>query len=100
LYLLGYWWHHSICYTGLFTTPWLVITISPDSEFWLSDVLSPNGPWISSPSECWQLTHWLTVINWLTDCSLINWILVTDWLFVNNACLFECSLNSTFPYRI
>jgi hypothetical protein len=27
LYLLRYWWHHSICYTRLFPTPRVVITV-------------------------------------------------------------------------
>jgi hypothetical protein len=58
---LGYWRHRSICYTGLFPTPRVVITISPYNEFWPSDILSRGGPWISSPSECWQLTDWLTI---------------------------------------
>jgi hypothetical protein len=64
--LLGYWWHHSICYTGLFTTLLVVVTIFL--------VTMSSGPLISClgavlgcllSSECWQLTDWLTVINWL-----------------------------------
>jgi hypothetical protein len=62
--LLGYWWHHSICYTGLFTTLRVVITVSPYNVFWPSDVLSRSGPWISSV---------LNAGSWLTD-----WLLVTD----------------------
>jgi hypothetical protein len=50
--LLGYWWHHSICYTVLFTTPRVVITISPYNEFWPSDNLPRSGPLMSSP---WML---------------------------------------------
>jgi hypothetical protein len=69
--LLGYRWHRSICYTGLFTTPRVVITISPYNDFWPSDVLPRSGPLISSSSECWQLTDWLLVTDWL---------FVTDWL--------------------
>jgi hypothetical protein len=63
--LLRYSWHHSICYTSLFTALRVVITISPYNEFWPSDVLSRSGALISSSSECWQLTDWLTLINWL-----------------------------------
>jgi hypothetical protein len=58
--VLGYWWHHSICYTRLFTTPLVVITTSPYNEPWPSDVLSRSGPWISSISVCpehWQLRN-------------------------------------------
>jgi hypothetical protein len=46
--LLGYRGHHSICYTGLFTTLLVLITISPYNEFWLPDVLSRGGPLMSS----------------------------------------------------
>jgi hypothetical protein len=65
--LLAYRRHHSICYTRLFTTPLVVVTISPlqfvltlwcrDSErsFVLFSVLSS----MSVCPECWQLTiHW------------------------------------------
>jgi hypothetical protein len=71
LYLLGYWWHHWICYTGLFTTPRVVITISPYNESWPSDVLSRSGPWISSvlSAGCW----------------LTGWPLLADWLFVTDS---------------
>jgi hypothetical protein len=65
--LLGYWWHHSVCYTGLFRTPQGVITISPYNESWPSDVLSRSDPWISS------------VLN--AGSQLAGWLLLTDsWL--------------------
>jgi hypothetical protein len=68
--LLGYWWHHSICYTGLFTTPRVVITSSPYNEAWPSDALSRSGPWISCG---------LNAGSWLT-----GWLLLTDWLLVTH----------------
>jgi hypothetical protein len=46
--VLGYWWHRSICYTRLFTTPLLVATISGYNVLWPSDVVSRSGPLISS----------------------------------------------------
>jgi multidrug transporter EmrE-like cation transporter len=46
--VLGYWWHHSICYTSLFTTPLVVTTISGYSMLRPSDVVSRSGPLISS----------------------------------------------------
>jgi hypothetical protein len=62
--LLHYRRHHSICYTCLFTTPLVVITVSGYNVFWLSDVVSRSGSWISSlfcllsvSPECWQLTN-------------------------------------------
>jgi hypothetical protein len=80
--LLGYWWHHSICYTVLFTTPLVVITISPYHELWPSDVLSRNGPWISSVlnAGCW-LTGWLLLTDWLV---LINWLTICNWLLAKS----------------
>jgi hypothetical protein len=45
--VLGYWRHHSICYTSLFTTSLVVITISVYSVLWPSDVVSRSGPLIS-----------------------------------------------------
>jgi hypothetical protein len=61
LYLLRYWWHHSICYTGLFTTPRVVITISPYNESWHS-VMSCLGVVLGS------LLSWMLAANWLADC--------------------------------
>jgi hypothetical protein len=46
--VLGYWRHHSVCYTPLFTTPLVVTTISVYNELWPSDVVSRNSPLISS----------------------------------------------------
>jgi hypothetical protein len=40
--------------------------LSSYTEFWPSDILSRSGPLMSSPSECWQLTDWLPLSNWLT----------------------------------
>jgi hypothetical protein len=40
----GYWWHRSICYTPLFTTPLVVTTVSVYNELWPSDVVSRSGP--------------------------------------------------------
>jgi hypothetical protein len=65
MYLLGYRRHHSICYTGLFTTPLVVVTISLLQWVLTLWCLSLSGPLISSSSECWQLTDWLALINWL-----------------------------------
>jgi hypothetical protein len=45
--VLGYWRHHSVCYTSLFTTPLVVTTISVYSV-WPSDVVSRSGTLISS----------------------------------------------------
>jgi hypothetical protein len=58
---------HSICYTGLFTTPRVVIIISPYNESWPSNILSRSGPWVSSVLNggCW-LTGWLLLTDWLT----------------------------------
>jgi hypothetical protein len=51
-----------MCYTGLFTTPRVVITISPYNVFWPSDVLSRSGLWISSVLNAGSwLTGWLFV---------------------------------------
>jgi hypothetical protein len=46
--VLGYRRHHSICYTCLFTTPLVVITISGYNVSWPSDVVSRSGLLISS----------------------------------------------------
>jgi hypothetical protein len=65
--LLDYRWHRSVCYTRLFTTPLVVITISlsqwvltlwylvSERSFFLFSVLSS----MSVCPECWQLTDWL-----------------------------------------
>jgi hypothetical protein len=55
-YLLGYRIHHSVCYTVLFTTPRVVITIFLYTEFWPPDVSSRGGLLMSSLSVGWQLT--------------------------------------------
>jgi hypothetical protein len=41
--VLGYWRHHSICYTSLFTTPLVVTTVSGYNVLWPSDVVSRSG---------------------------------------------------------
>jgi hypothetical protein len=46
----------AVCYTVLFPTPRVVITIFLYTEFWLPDVLSRGGLLMSSPSVGWQLT--------------------------------------------
>jgi hypothetical protein len=46
--LWGYWRHHLICYTSVFTTPLVVTTISVYSVLWPSDVVSRSSPLISS----------------------------------------------------
>jgi hypothetical protein len=46
--VLGYWWHRSICYTCLFTTPLVINTISGYNMLWPSDVVSLSGSLISS----------------------------------------------------
>jgi hypothetical protein len=51
--------------------------LSSYNEYWPSVVLPRSDPLMSSPSECWQLTDWLTVINWLlvTDLTIRDWLL-------------------------
>jgi hypothetical protein len=86
--LLDYWRHRSVCYTSLFATPLVVVTISllqwvltlwclvSERSLDLFSVLSS----ISVCPECWQLTDWLTIL-----------------------CLSICvcrSLNPVFAYRI
>jgi hypothetical protein len=78
-HLLGYTRHHSLCYSGLFTTPLVVTTIS-GYEFWPSDVVSGSGPLIFSSSDCWQLTDWLTISNW----PVCVWMLLKSNLCVQN----------------
>jgi hypothetical protein len=46
--VLGYWRHRSVCYTSLFTTSLVVITISVYNVLWPSDVVSRSGPLVSS----------------------------------------------------
>jgi hypothetical protein len=46
--VLGYWRHHSVCYSSLFTTPLVITTISVYSELWPSVVMPRSGPLISS----------------------------------------------------
>jgi hypothetical protein len=76
--LLGYWRHHSMCYTGLFTTPPVDITISPYNESWPSDVLSRSGPGISSVLNAGS---WLADCYKLTDYSLIKGLLAV-WMIL------------------
>jgi hypothetical protein len=45
--VLGYWRHRSVCYTSLFTTSLIVITISFYNVLGPSDVVSWSGPFIS-----------------------------------------------------
>jgi hypothetical protein len=72
--LLVYRWHRSICYTRLFTTPLVVITVSllqwvltlwclvSERSLDLFSVLSS----ISVCPECWQLTDWLLSLFFLS----------------------------------
>jgi hypothetical protein len=62
--LLRYWWHRSICYTRLFLTPLVVVTVSLLQ--WVLTLMSclRAVPWsLVFCLECWQLTDWLTVID-------------------------------------
>jgi hypothetical protein len=75
--LLGYRWHHSICYTWWFTTPRVVITVSPYNESWPPDVLSRGGALMSSVlnARCWPTgCLWLT-LTWLFTLTIRNWLL-------------------------
>jgi hypothetical protein len=80
LYLLSYWWHHSIRYTRLFPTPRVVITIFL--------VTLSSGPPISCLGALlWCLLSWRLAPNWLFVTELLstlfNWLLLVTDYFVN-----------------
>jgi hypothetical protein len=59
--LLCYWWHCSICHTGLFTTPLIVVT------FFL--VTMSSDPLISClGAVLGSLLSWMLAADWLADC--------------------------------
>jgi hypothetical protein len=68
LYLLGYRIHHSICYTCLFPTLLVVITVFPYNESRTSDVFCLGV-------GLWCLLSWMLAADRLT---VINWLFVTE----------------------
>jgi hypothetical protein len=72
LYLLRYWIHHSVCYTVLFTTAQVVITV-------LLVTLSSDPLMSRFGAVFWCLLSWMLAADRLT---VINRLFVTDYLWL------------------
>jgi hypothetical protein len=68
--LLGYRRHHSVRYTGLFTTPLVVITISLSSDPLMSCLEAVLGSLLCS--FFYLCLSWMLTANWLTGYSLFS----------------------------